>query len=178
MIDAGVEGIDDANGYTVRYGKEKGQFRVFILAGAGIVFSIAAFYRGSEVLLALGLAALGAAYYFFPLIETGRLRLGANQYGIFIEGLGLIGWRSVENIETVHIAVRTIMTHELQIKLSQPLERALVADWRNMAYYRLLMRLPWTMSHNNTIRINLEPFDDPPDEIERTLKRMQRHYRS
>ena len=62
-----------------------------------------------------------------------RPRLGANQYGIFIEGLGLIGWRSIEKIDTVHIAVRTMMTHELQIKLSQPLEQALLADWRKMA---------------------------------------------
>lgn len=178
MLDEGKSDIDGAGGYTVRYGKEKGQFRVFILAGAGLLFSIAAFYQGSELLLALGVAALGAAYYFFPLIESERSRLGANQYGIFIEGLGLIGWRSVESIDSVHIAVRTILTHELQIKLSQPLERALVADWRRMAFYRLLMRLPWTMNHNNTIRINLEPFDDSPDEIERTLKRMQRHYRS
>ncbi|KUO64670.1 MAG: hypothetical protein APF80_09725 [Alphaproteobacteria bacterium BRH_c36] len=178
MTDAPADDIQDASGYTVRYGKEKGQFRVFILAGAGILLCIAAFYQGSEILLGIGIAALGAAYYFFPLIESDRPRLGANQYGIFIEGLGLIGWRSVENIETVHIAVRTMMTHELQIKLSQPLEQALLADWRKMAFYRLLMRLPWTMSHNNTIRINLEPFDDPPDEVERTLKRMQRHYRS
>lgn len=178
MTDASAGDIQDASGYTICYGKEKGQFRVFILAGAGILLSIAAFYQGSEILLALGVGALGAAYYFFPLIESDRPRLGANQYGIFIEGLGLIGWRSVENIETVHIAVRTLMTHEIQIKLSQPLEHALLADWRKMAFYRLLMRLPWTMGHNNTIRINLEPFDDPPDEIERTLKRMQRHYRS
>ncbi|MBU2580995.1 MAG: hypothetical protein KJ622_04675 [Alphaproteobacteria bacterium] len=170
--------MHNTSGYTVRYGRDKGQFRVFILAGAGILFCVAAFYQGSELLLALGVAALGAAYYFYPLIETERPRLGANQYGIFVEGLGLIGWRAVENIETVHIAVRTLMTHELQIKLSQPLERALVADWRKMAFYRLLMRLPWKMSHNNTVRINLEPFDDTPDEIERTLKRMQRHYRS
>lgn len=178
MSDAEVEGLDGASGYTVHYGKDKGQFRVFILAGAGAVMTLAAFYQGSEILLALGVAALGAAYYFFPLIETGRSRLGANEYGIFIEGLGLIGWRSVESIDTVHIAVRTIMTHELQIKLSQPLARALLADWRKLPFYRLLMRLPWTMNHNNTIRINLEPFDDPPDEIERTLKRMQRYFRS
>jgi len=178
MGEASAGGIDDANGYTVRYGKDKGQFRVFILAGAGIIFSFAAFYQGSELLLALGVAALGAAYYFFPLIDSGRSRLGANQYGIFVEGLGLIGWRSIESIETVHIAVRTMMTHELQIKLSQPFERALVADWRKMAFYRLLMRLPWTMNHANTIRINLEPFYELPDEIERTLKRLQGHYRS
>lgn len=178
MAEAPPSDIRDFGGYTVRYGHEKGQFRVFVLSAIGIAFSVSAFYMGSEILLAIGVAALGTAYYFFPLIESERPRLGANQYGVFIEGLGLIGWRSIEDISTVHIAVRTMMTHELQIKLTQPLEGALLADWRRMPIYRLLMRLPWTMSHNNTIRVNLEPFADPPDEIERTLKRMQRHYRS
>lgn len=178
MSSAPPSQIEDFGGYTVRYGKDKGQFRVFLLAGAGAVFSVAAVYTGSEILLAIGIAALGTAYYFYPLIENERPRMGANQYGIFVEGLGLIGWRSIEKISVIHIAVRTMMTHELQIQLSQPLVRTLLADWRKMPLYRLLMKLPWTMGHNNTIRISLEPFGDSPDEIERTLKRMQRYYRS
>lgn len=178
MAETVRDGIEDWGGYTVGYGREKGQFRVFVLSAIGIVLSLAAFAWGSEIVLAIGVAALGTAFYFYPLIETEKPRLGANQYGIFIEGLGLIGWRSIREIETVSIAVRTMITHELQIRLDTPLERALVADWRRLPLHRLLMRLPWTMSHNNTIRINLEPFADAPDEIERTLKRMQRYYRS
>lgn len=178
MAVAPTVNIEDASGYTVGYGRDKGQFRVFVLSGVGIIFTITAFYTGSELLLAIGIAALGTAYYFFPLIESGRARLGANQYGIFIEGLGLIGWRSIEKIELIQIAVRTIITYELQITLTQPVERALLADWRKMSIFRLLMRLPWTMGHNNTIRIALEPFAEPADEIERTLNRMRRYYRS
>ncbi len=178
MAEAPPSDIREFGGYTVRYGHEKGQFRVFVLSAIGIAFTVSALYMGSILLLAIGIAALGTAYYFFPLIESDRPRLGANQYGVFIEGLGLIGWRSIGKIDMVHIAVRTMMTHELQIKLTQPLSQALLVDWRGMPIYRLLMRLPWIMSHDNTIRVNLEPFADPPDEIERTLKRMQRHYRS
>lgn len=178
MADVMARTMRDENGYTVGYGQEKGQFRVFILTAAGIAFSVAAFYTGSELLLAIGIAALGTAYYFFPLIETDRSRLGANQYGIFVEGLGLIGWRSIESIDTVGIAVRTMMTHELQIRLNQPLDKALLVDWRKLPIYRMLMRLPWKMNRNNTILLDLEPFADPPDEIERTLRRMQRFYRS
>lgn len=178
MAETPAINIEDTGGYTVHYGREKGQFRVFVLSGVGIAFTAVAFYVGSELMLTLGIAALGTAYYFLPLIESSRARLGANQYGIFVEGLGLVGWRSIEKIEKIHIAVRTIMTYELQITLKQPVEKALLADWRKMSVFRLLMRLPWTMGHNNVIRISLEPFDDPPDEIERTLKRMQRFYRS
>ena len=40
------------------------------------------------------------------------------------------------------------------------------------------MRLPWTMTYNNMIRITLDPFDKEPGEIHRTFLRMWRHYRS
>jgi hypothetical protein len=68
--------------------------------------------------------------------------------------------------------------HELQIVLNAPLSSALVVDWRKQPRYRRWMRLPWRMSHNNMVRVNLEPFDQPPDVIHRTFLRMWRYYRS
>jgi len=53
-----------------------------------------------------------------------------------------------------------------------------VADWRKQPFWRSLMRIPWAMTHSNVVRINIDPFDHPPDEIHRTLMRMWRHYRS
>ena len=55
---------------------------------------------------------------------------------------------------------------------------ALVVDWRKQPRWRLLMRLPWRMSHDKILRVNLEPFDQPPDAIHRTFLRMWRYYRS
>jgi len=40
------------------------------------------------------------------------------------------------------------------------------------------MRLPWGMDHSGAVRVNLEPFDRPADEIHRTFLRMWRYYRS
>jgi hypothetical protein len=34
------------------------------------------------------------------------------------------------------------------------------------------------MDHGGAVRINLEPFDQPPDVIHRTFLRMWRYYRS
>jgi hypothetical protein len=39
------------------------------------------------------------------------------------------------------------------------------------------MRLPWTMSYDNIVRINLQPFAPPADEIARTVQRMWQYYR-
>jgi hypothetical protein len=167
-----------AGGYSVAYNRESGEFPIYVLAALAAGLAAAAFITGHAVLLALGLAAAGLTYYNLPLLETGRPTLGANQYGIFIQAFGLIRWRAIERIELVAIAQRADTLHELQITLNAPLKSALVADWRQQPFYRSLMRLPWRMGHDKMVRLNVEPFDQPPDEVHRTLVRMWRYYRS
>ena len=166
------------SGYTVAYGQDETQFPIYVVAVAAAVLIAAAFVYGGTLLLALGVAAAAIAYYNYPLLETGRPRLGANEYGVFIEGFGVIRWSAIDRIDLVPIAVRVLTLHELQIGLKVPLGQALVSDWHKLPVYRLLMWLPWSMTHNNVIRVNLDPFDKEPDEIHRTLQRMWRYYRS
>lgn len=168
----------EASGFTVAYGRDETQFPVYVMAAAAAVCIAAFVVSGGLIWCLLGLAALAVAYYNFPLLETGHPRLGANQYGVFIEGFGVIHWRAVDRIDLVPIAMRAMTVHELHIGLKQPFQSALVADWRKVAWYRLFMRLPWKMTHDNVIRIKLDPLDREPDEIHRTLARMWRHYRS
>lgn len=176
--DGGGGQAEQTTGYKVAYGRDEMQFPVYVAAAAAAAFLAAAIVTGKTIFAALGVAAAGVAYYFFPLLETGRARLGANQYGVFIEGFGIIRWRAIDKIDLVSIAMRAMTIEELQISLKEPLRNALVADWRKMPLYRSLMRLPWSMTHNNVIRVNLEPFDKAPEEVHRTLQRMWRHYRS
>ena len=168
----------DAGGYSVSYGREEVRFPVLVVATLAAGCLAAAFFTGQTIWAALGVAGAGFTYYNFPLLESGRPTLGANQYGIFIQAFGLVRWRAVDKIELIAIAERDTTIHELQIGLKVPLNSALVADWRKQPLYRSLMRLPWTMTHDNVVRIKLGPFDHPPDEIHRTLLRMWRYYRS
>jgi len=142
------------------------------------VLLAAALVTGQTILVILGVIATAVAYYNFPLLEPGRPTLGASQYGIFIQGFGLIRWRAIDRIGIVEIAERANTIHELQIGLNMLLSNALVADWRKQPFWRSLMRLPWSMSQSNVVRLNLEPFNQPPEEIERTLVRLWRYYRS
>lgn len=168
----------EVSGYKVAYGRDETQFPVYVLIVAALGLLLAFYFYGG-VLLFLGFIATSAvAYYNFPLIETGSTRMGANQYGVFIDGFGMIHWRAIEKIELVPIAVRVMTFNELQIKLKQPLQSSLIADWRKQPWPRLLMRVPWKMTHENVIRVKLEVFDQEPEEIARTLQRMWRHYRS
>lgn len=168
----------DAGGYSVAYSRDDIEFPVYVAAALAAILLATAYVTGQLTWLALGIAAAGFTYYNLPLLETGRPTIGANQYGIFIQSFGLLRWRAIDGIELVPVAERAATVHELKIMLGTPLGSALIADWRRRPLYRSLMRLPWSMDHNNVVRVNVEPFDQAPDEIHRTLVRMWRYYRS
>jgi hypothetical protein len=168
----------DVGGYSVTYNRDEIQFPVYVVAVLAVAFLAGGFVTGQTIWLALGAAAAGVTYYNYPLLESKRPTLGANQYGIFIQGFGLIRWRAIDRIELVALADRASTVHELQIGLNMLLGSALVADWRKLPFYRSLMRLPWAMGHSNVVRVNLEPFSEAPEEIHRTLVRLLRYYRS
>lgn len=173
-------GVDERNvgGYSVTYNRDEIQFPVYVVAGLSIALLIGAWSTGQTLWLVLFAAAAGVTYYNYPLLETRRPTLGANQYGIFIQGFGLIRWRAIDRIEMVELAERANTVHQLQIGLNMLLSSALVVDWRKLPFWRSLMRLPWSMGQSNVVHINLEPFSEPPEEIHRTLVRLWRYYRS
>ena len=168
----------NVGGYSVAYGRDDTYFPVYITAALALIFLTATWVMGALYWLVPAAAAAAFTYYNIPLLESGRPTLGANQYGIFIQAFGLIRWRAVERIELVQIAERAMTVHELQIVLGTPLASALVVDWRKQPRWRRFMRLPWRMSYTNMVRIDVEPFDQPPDAIHRTFVRMWRFYRS
>ena len=172
--------LDEGNvgGYSVAYGRDDSYFPVYITAALALIFLTAAWIMDAVYWLVPAAAAAAFTYYNIPLLETGRPTIGANQYGIFLQAFGLIRWRAIERIDLVQIAERAMTVHELQIVLGAPLGSALVVDWRKQPNWRRFMRLPCRMSHNNMVRVNLEPFDQPPDQIHRTFLRMWRYYRS
>ena len=110
----------DAGGYSVSYGREDVAFPVYVISVLAAAFLAAAWFTGLTIWLALGVAAAGYAYYNFPLLETGRPTMGANQYGIFIQAFGLIRWRAIDKIDLISIAERDTTIHELQIGLRVP----------------------------------------------------------
>lgn len=162
-------------GFILSYARPEAA-RFHALAAITAVTFAAWLTWGYSLLLITAILAGGSAYYFFPFTEN-RPRLGANQYGLFIDGFGLIAWRAIAEIGLVTYSVRTLEMEEMHVKLKQPAASALLADWRRLPRWRLLMRLPWRMGYDNIVRINLQPFDVPAEEISRTIQRMWRFYR-
>ena len=169
---------NDFRGYTVHYAKGETQFPVYLLAFLATVLIAGSLVGANVYAFVFGIAAAAFAYYFNPMLETSRPVIGANEYGVFIQGFGILKWRAVKKIDLVPVAVRAMTTHHLKITLDQPLGSALVADWRKLPWYRRGMRLLWSMSPENIVMITLDPLDQEPDEIFRTCTRMWRYYRS
>jgi hypothetical protein len=167
---------DDMHGYTVAYEREEIQFPVYVVGFIGAVLATVGVAIDNVVLIALSLFAFGFAYYNYPLLETGKPRIGAGQYGIFAEGLGVLGWGAIKQLELIPIDIRGATSNELHITLEEPLEEALLADWRPRPFYRHLMRLPWA-ARGDIIRIPLDVFDRPADEIMHSFERMMAFYR-
>jgi hypothetical protein len=169
----------DTDGYIVAYRRDDSVFPVIVMAMAAVGFVAAAVVSGAGYWLLAAVASAAGAYHNWPLLEKGRPTLGANQYGIFIQGLGLIRWRAVQRIDLIRTTDRSMTLHDLDIGLSVPIASALVTDWRKRPLVRQLMRLPWSQAAGSkAIRVNLDAFDRPAEEIHRTVLRMWRFYRS
>lgn len=167
---------EDIDGYTVSYDREEIQFPVYVVIIIGITLLAAALANASLIILACALAAFAIAYYNVPLLETGRPRIGASQYGMLIEGLGIIPWRTTKSIELVPIEMRGEVSNELHITLNRPIPDALIADWRKRPWHRIGMRLPWSKTKSGIIRIPLDKLDRPVDEIFQAFTRMHKFY--
>ncbi|MDX2309283.1 MAG: hypothetical protein NW216_13665 [Hyphomicrobium sp.] len=168
---------DDIIGYTVAYDNEDITFPVYVVVTIAVaLFAVATVYASPAVGL-LALVPTAYAYYNLPLLEAGRPRIGSGEYGLFVEGLGLIGWRAIKSIENEVTEFRGTPSRELVVSLRQPIAESLLVDWRQRPYFRRPMRLPWSMKDQRVIRIPLDIMDKPPADIHGTLVRMWQFYR-
>jgi hypothetical protein len=177
MQSAPQVGHDQLPGYTVAYERGEIRFPVYVVAFIAACLATIGAATDNIILIAIALLAFGYAYHNYPLLEVGRPRIGAGQYGVFAEGLGIISWRAIKAIDLMPVDMRGARSNELRITLGAPLDRALLADWRKRPLHRLLMRLPWAMSGADIVRVPLDVFDQPAEDIFSNVTRMMKFYR-
>lgn len=163
------------HGFVVAYDREEIQFPVYVIAIGGALLLAAAVMKENIIFLIFAVTLACAAYYNFPLLETGRTRLAASRYGLFVEGVGVLSWQAVERLDLIPVVVRAISYLELEVVLNRPLIRSLIFDGRSMPLHRLMMRHPAWITPRNTIRIPLEIFDRPARDIYESFVRVWRY---
>ncbi|WP_156150846.1 hypothetical protein [Hyphomicrobium sp. 99] len=167
-----AESDDYRNRYTVAYDREEIQFPVWILMIFGGVFFYASVAKGSVTYLLMSAVFASLAYYSYPLLETGRVRLAADRDGLFIEGLGHFAWRAIGAIDAVELVVRGNVYTEAEISLLEPLAIALGRDAPKVPLRRRLMRKPFYLTSRSKVRVPLDIFDRTPEDIIGSLRRI------
>lgn len=166
------------SGYAVSYDQDEIQFPVWVLMTVGAALLFASIVTVNAVLALLSTFAAGFAYHNYPLLETGTTRLGANQHGLFIEGLGLLAWRSIASIHPVEVFVRGSEYTEAEISVSGPLQVAIIEKAPDAGFRRRLMRKPFYLGPGSNIRIPLNILDRAPDEVMNTITRTWLYYKN
>lgn len=150
--------------FAVGYRKGSGEGLVYgglVAAAIGAV----AFATGSAAgFLGLSLIGLMTTFYFYPLVETGRPQLGANDDGLFIEGIGFIDWAEIADLELFRTSVRTIVMANLIVTLTRPLEDAVVKPERLATWRRVTSRC-YKRQSPVLIEIPLHPLRGDADEV-------------
>lgn len=159
--------------FATGFKKATGELFVYgalFAAGVGVV---AALLQGEPGFFVVTLGGLLSAFYFYPFIDTKNAQLGADSRGLYVGGLGVLGWTSIESIEVVRIAVRTVEKAELRITFNRPVTEALLVP-DDVGFLRQFMSRQWSLKGDNLLTVQLVHLRNSAETIETELNRYQR----
>jgi hypothetical protein len=128
-----------------------------VLAALGV---LAFFVQGQFVFLIMVPIGLVVSLYFYPLIEKGVVRMGADSRGLYFERLGIIPWAAIKSVRHQQRALRTLRLHTLHVELRAAPE-TVVTEQDDVPFWKALMVKAWKRE-GNTISIDLHPLAKDP----------------
>ncbi len=136
-----------------------------VVAGLGV---LAWAVQGHPVFLIMVPIGLVVSAYFYPLVERGVVRLGADQRGLYFERLGIIPWAAIKNVRHQQRALRTLRLHTLHVELRATPE-SVVMDEDKVPFWKVFMAKAWKQE-GNTLSVDLHPLaKDPVDLVDHLL---------
>jgi hypothetical protein len=152
----------------VNYISSAGDMMVYggvVVAALGV---LAFLTQGNPVFLLMCPLGLVLSAYYYPLIEKGVVRLGADRHGLFFEGLGIVPWEAIKAVHHQQRALRTLRLHTLFVELTgAPGE--VVTDPSPLPAWKRFMAKAWK-SHGTVITAELHPLaKDPVELVDRLL---------
>lgn len=124
---------------------------------------LATFVQGNPVFLTMCPIGLAVSAYFYPLIEKGVVRIGADNRGLFFEGLGILPWQAIKAVHHQQRALRTLRLHTLYVELNgAPAD--VVIEPSPAPVWKQFMAKAWK-SHGTVITAELHPLAKDPVEL-------------
>ena len=168
MADPFDTGTPSPRSLGVNYLPSSGDMMAYggvVVAGLGV---LAFMVQGQPVFLTMVPVGLGVSAYFYPLIEKGVVRLGADLRGLYFERLGVVPWAAIKSVRHEQRALRTLRLHTLHVELRAAPE-TVVVDPDEVPFWKSFMARAWKR-HGNTISIDLHPLArDPVELVDRLL---------
>lgn len=161
-------GSPSRRGFATGYAPNSGDMMVYGGGVATLIGVLATFVNGEPAFLILSLAGSFASFFYWPTIDTKRPQLGASEEGIYVAGIGIIGWGAVENWQVERHALRTMRLARLVITLDRPVSEALVRK-EPFSLLRALSTKNAKVRGGQTIRVDLHTLGMAADDIERRL---------
>ncbi|MEM8852388.1 MAG: hypothetical protein AAGD34_01730 [Pseudomonadota bacterium] len=161
-------GSPSRRGFATGYAPNSGDMMVYGGGVATLIGVLATVVNGDPVFLIISLAGSFASFFYWPTIDTKRPQLGASDEGIYVGGIGVVGWDGVEDWRIERHALRTMRLARLVITLNRPLQDALVQA-EPFSLLRLLSTKNAKVRGGQTIRVDLHTLAMGADDIERRL---------
>lgn len=131
-----------------------------VLAGLGVLAWIV---RADPIFLWMVPVGVGAAAYFYPLVEKGVVRLGADRRGMYFERLGIIPWDKISRVRHTQRALRNLRLHTLEVEVNGDL-RELAIDPEPDPLWKRYMSKAWS-NNGSTISVELHPLAKDPEDF-------------
>lgn len=159
---------DTPRSLGVNYVSSAGDMMVYggvVVAALGV---LATFVQGNPVFLLMCPIGLAVSAYFYPLIEKGVVRLGADPRGLFFEGLGIVPWDAIKAVHHQQRALRTLRLHTLFVELTGEPQNV-VRETASLPIWKQFMAKAWK-GHGTVITAELHPLaKDPLELVDRLL---------
>jgi hypothetical protein len=158
--------------FAVGYNPSGGEIYVYGGASLIVIGCIITAVQGHPAALLLSLVGLGSTLYYRPLMEPRRPQLGASMQGLYVERIGIIGWRAISDIDMTETYIRTMRFTRLVVTLSMPLDKATVQPEVVTSWRRYTSR-NWSIK-GNRLEIKLDTLRADPEVVLRRVKAFQR----
>lgn len=147
----------------VNYLSGSGDMMVY---GGVVVFALgvlAFFVQGNPVFLAMCPIGLVVSAYFYPLIEKGVVRLGADQRGMYFESIGIVPWEAITAVHHQQRALRTLRLHTLFVELTGA-PKDVISEPDPAPFWKQFMAKA-AKSHGSVVTVELHPLAKDPVEL-------------
>jgi hypothetical protein len=129
-----------------------------------IVLAIAAQGASSAALWVAAAAALLLALHNWPLSRQLSTALSVSDYGFFLDGLGLLAWKSVKAARVEERKLGKIALPELVLDVDEAALKAVLTAAPASGLRRLQYR-PWRAAKGHLLRVDLGPLGVDPQAL-------------